>query len=337
MKRCPTLAFVTLIVLGVMIPSNSYAGVEDILGKWVAKAVTPNGPIELQLEIKMEGDQLVGAMAGLQGSVPLSNLKFEDPDLSLEATLAGTTFKLTGTLKDGKFAGNYEQVGADLKGIWTAERKASSAAAADPAEIAGAWASVAVTPHGDLTVTLDLKQEGDKVTGSVSSETGALPIQAASFKENMLQFDVVFGGNRYHIEALLKDGKLSGQWSSVGGSDSGAWSATRKIVAPAPSAAAASLDGTWNSVALTPDGDNIVFVLELKQAGENVTGNAVAPDGKIPIQKATFVNSVLTFDIQYSGSTYRIQANMESGKLTGKWSAINGQETGSWSATRKSP
>ena len=78
-------------------------------------------------------------------------------------------------------------------------------------------------------------------------------------------------------------------------------------------------------------------MLELKQAGENVTGNAVAPDGKIPIQKATFVNSVLTFDIQYSGSTYRIQANMESGKLTGKWSAINGQETGSWSATRKSP
>ena len=337
MKRIPMLALVALILS--VTPSNIYAGAENILGKWVAKAVTPNGPIELELEVKIEGNQLVGTMAGFQGSVPLSNLKFEDPDLSLEATLAGATFKLTGMLKDGKFAGNYEQVGADLKGTWTAERKDPPVPAAGPGEIAGAWTSVAVTPNGDLTATLDLKHEGDKVTGSVSSETGALPIQAASYKENRLQFDVEFGGNRYRIGAVLKDGKLFGQWSSVGGSDSGAWSATRKVVLStytAP-AAAASLDGTWNSVAATPDGNRIAFVLELKQAGDNVTGHAVAPEGKIPIQKATFANNVLTFDIEYSGSAYRIQANMESARLTGKWSVINGQDTGSWSATRKSP
>src|SRR5438034_4300894 len=261
MKRIPMLALVALILS--VTPSNIYAGAENILGKWVAKAVTPNGPIELELEVKIEGNQLVGTMAGFQGSVPLSNLKFENPDLSLEATLAGATFKLTGMLKDGKFAGNYEQVGADLKGTWTAERKDPPVPAAGPGEIAGAWTSVAVTPNGDLTATLDLKHEGDKVTGSVSSETGALPIQAASYKENRLQFDVEFGGNRYRIGAVLKDGKLFGQWSSVGGSDSGAWSATRKVVLStytAP-AAAASLDGTWNSVAATPDGNRIAFVL----------------------------------------------------------------------------
>src|SRR5438093_7528682 len=117
------------------------AGVESILGKWTAKAITPNGPLELELDIKIDGTQLVGSIAGMQGSVPLSNLKFEDPNLSLEVTLAGATFRLTGTLKEGKFDGRYEQVGADLKGPWTAERKAIPALTTTAGGIAGLWNS----------------------------------------------------------------------------------------------------------------------------------------------------------------------------------------------------
>src|SRR5213593_3366249 len=127
------------------------AGVEGILGKWTAKAITPTGPLEPELEIKMEGAQLVGTLVGFQESVPLSNLKFEDPNLSLEVSLAGATFKLTGILKDGKFDGKYEQVGAELKGPWTAERKATPLPmTATAGAISGLWSSVAATPSGEL-------------------------------------------------------------------------------------------------------------------------------------------------------------------------------------------
>ncbi len=98
-------------------------GVEDILGKWVAKAQTPHGPLEMEFELKMEGNQLLGSAAAFQGSFPLSGLKFEDPNLSLEMNFAGTNFKLTGLLKEGRFSGKWEQVGTEVQGTWTAERK----------------------------------------------------------------------------------------------------------------------------------------------------------------------------------------------------------------------
>src|SRR5262245_10879263 len=84
-------------------------GVEDILGKWIAKAQTPNGPLEMEFELKMEGNQLLGS--GFQGSFPLNGLKFEDPNLSLEMSLGGMNFRLTGLLKEGRFSGKWEQVG----------------------------------------------------------------------------------------------------------------------------------------------------------------------------------------------------------------------------------
>ncbi len=314
------------------------AGIENIIGKWNAKAVTPNGPIELELEIKAEGTELVGTLAGFQGTVPLSNLKFEDPNLSLEVTLAGSTFKLIGILKDGKFDGKYEQVGTDFKGAWTAERKVASAPAMTASSISGSWNSIAVTPNGDLAMRLDLKQDAETLTGTLGSEMGTIPIQAASFKENKLQFNVDIGGTMYRVEANLADDKFSGQWSAVGGTDTGAWNATRKLASPVPAVAssATNLDGVWTSTAATPDGNSIIFDLELKQAGDSLTGNAIAPEGKIPLQKGSFTKNVLSFEIEYAGATYRIQAELASGKLTGKWSALNSPDTGAWSAARKS-
>src|SRR5213593_221357 len=166
------------------------AGVEGILGKWTAKAITPTGPLEPELEIKMEGAQLVGTLVGFQESVPLSNLKFEDPNLSLEVSLAGATFKLSGILKDGKFDGKYEQVGAEFKGTWSAERKASPLLTATAGAISGLWNSVAVTPDGDMALKMDLKQEGEKVSGTLGSDMGIVPLQAASFKDGKLQFNI---------------------------------------------------------------------------------------------------------------------------------------------------
>jgi hypothetical protein len=312
-------------------------GVEDILGKWVAKAQTPNGPLEMEFELKMEGNQLLGSAAAFQGSFPLNGLKFEDPNLSLEMNLGGMNFKLTGLLKEGRFSGKWEQVGTEVQGTWTAERKVTTAATPTAGGIAGAWSSVAVTSQGELLFSLDLKQDGETITGTVSSELGALPIQAATFKSDTLQFDIDLNGTIYRTNAVLKDDKLSGRWVHVGTNDGGAWSAIRKAAAPSvQTASSVPLQGTWNAVAVTPEGTRS-FQVVLKQSGDVISGNIVTPEGNIPIQKATFANNALTLEIEYGGGSYRIEASLANGKLAGKWSSASGSETGAWSAERNSP
>ena len=319
-------------------------GVEDILGKWVAKAQTPHGPLEMEFELKMEGNQLLGSAAAFQGSFPLSGLKFEDPNLSLEMNFAGTNFKLTGLLKEGRFSGKWEQVGTEVQGTWTAERKGPTATTAAAGGISGVWSSVAVTSQGELLLSLDLKQDGEKLTGTVSSELGSLPIQAATFKDDTLQFDIDMNGTIYRTSAVLKDDKFSGRWVNVGTNDGGPWSATRKAAAPsvapaAPSVAAFGsppLQGSWNAVAVTPDGTR-PFQLVLKQSGDIISGNIVTPEGNIPVKKAAFANNVLTLEIEYGGGSYRIEASLANGKLAGKWSSASGAESGAWSAERTSP
>jgi hypothetical protein len=333
-------------------PPLSLAGVEAILGKWVAKAETPTGPVELELELRQEGAQVVGTAAMLQNAVPLTNLKFEDPELSLEMALGALSFKLRGTLKDGKFTGTYEQIGGDLKGPWSAERRAASAtqaAAPSPAQssgaVTGSWSSVSVTPQGELALDLALEQTGEKVTGTVSSALGSLPILNGSFRDSRLRYDVEFGGTTYRTEGTLSGDKFQGEWSAVGGTDKGAWSATRKAAVPAAAAAAASpapaaapavpLDGVWNAKATTPGGD-INFQATFKQSGETVTGSVVGPDGNtIPVLRAKLAGNALAFELEVGGATYRIETTLEHGKLTGKWTAVGTTESGAFSAEKK--
>ncbi len=332
MKKSLILVSLSLLLASGADPIPARADIRAILGKWLAKAETPNGPMEVEFELKQEGDLLTGTAKLFQGSIPLSAVKFEDPNLAIDLSFEGGTFKLRGVLKEGKFSGTWEQVGGDVKGTWTAERRAAPVVTAAAGGISGIWASVATTPNGELPLSLELKQEGDKVTGSLSSDMGSLPIQAGSFKENKLQFDVEIGTNVYRVQATLQEDKFTGNWAPAGGGEGGAWSAKRKAE-PAPEAITA-LDGTWDSVATTSGGD-LRFQMVFKQSGETVTGHAITPDGNLSIQKGSLIGDKFTFQIEFQGGTYRVDATLTGGKLTGKWSAIDGTDSGAWSAERR--
>lgn len=339
MKRCNALSGLALLSALVLFPGSGHAGVESILGKWVAKAETPNGPLEVEIELKLDGNQLIGTMGAFQGSVPLSNIKFEEPILTVEAALGALNFRLSGTLKDGKFAGEWVQVGGEMKGTWSAERKAEPTAVTSESDVTGEWDSVAVTPNGDLKLRLDLKKEGEKLGGTISSEMGSLSLKTASFKDNNLQFEIEVEATTYRVEAALKEGRLSGKWSQLGSTDTGAWSATRKASAaapaPAPSQAFASLAGGWNSIAVLPDGTNFPLAVTFIQEGETITGSIAGPDGNINVQNGKFTSNTLTFEIELMGAKYRVEATLANGKLTGKWSAPQGTDSGAWTAERK--
>ncbi len=338
-KKFALLIPALLLSIGIGTNSTTAAG-QSIVGKWKGTAETPDGPIGLQLEFKQDGGQLAGAISAMEETGQFSTVKFDHPNFSGDVVLGGNTYRLTGTMKDGKLEGTWEEVGGDAKGTWKVEPITPPAPviATQPGGITGAWDSVAVTPNGDLPGTLELRQEGDKLVGEIKSDMGAVTLQAASFKDEKLQFDLEIGGDMYRVQATLKEGKLVGGWSPVSGGEGGAWNATRKAAAPtavaAPASAVPEIVGSWDAVASTPEGE-MRFVVDIKQAGDGLSGSIVTPDGSIELQKPVFANGALTFQIDYMGGTYRIEAALAGDTLTGKWSALSGPESGKLTAGRK--
>ncbi len=315
----------------------SLTAADDIVGKWQVKAETPNGPFDLAFEFRPEAGKISGTATAPQGSGTFSTVKFESPSFSAELQIGDESYRLTATMKDGKLAGAWEQIGGDAKGTWTAERVGQTSSSAPGSGISGVWDSLATTPNGDMSATIELKQDGEKVTGEIRSDMGSLPIQAASFKEGKLQFDIELGGGTYRVQAALKDGKLDGGWAPAEGGDGGSWTANRKAASAATvpaKAAGNAIVGLWNAVASTPDGD-MSFQIEIKQAGDSLSGAFLTPDGNLPLPKLTFENDKLSFEVEYMGGNYRIELILANEKLTGKWSAISGSESGAFVAERR--
>ncbi len=312
------------------------AGSQAILGKWLAKADTPNGPMEVEFEFRHEGAQLAGTAIVMGSSVPLSNVQFDGSRLTGDLLVFGENYQIVGNLIGEKLSGSWEQAGGDMKGTWSADRAGGLSAAGSGA--VGSWDSVAVTPGGDLRAVLDVKQEGEGLTGAVSSDMGSIPVSAVTFKDGKFHFEIEVGGTVYAVDAELQEGALKGKWAPLGGETGGEWSATRRVAEPSPAAApaAASLAGNWDALVESPDGQ-LSFEMQLQQAGESISGQLVDPDGSIALQKATFSGDKLSFDVEYMGGLYRIDLTLEGTRLSGKWTAVSGTESGKFSAQKKTP
>jgi hypothetical protein len=106
---------------------------------------------------------------------------------------------------------------------WIAERlkerkvkpaAATSTAAAGPG-LTGAWKMTAMSPQGAMELDLALKQDGEKVTGMISSaHTGDLPFDG-TFASGTLKFATGgTGSHTMHLDytaTLKSDGTLAGE------------------------------------------------------------------------------------------------------------------------------
>lgn len=321
------------LIIAIALPA-SQADAQTIAGKWLALADTPNGPVNLVFEIRQDGSQLTGTALVFETTTPISSLRFEGGKFSGEIVVMGGTYKLAATLSEGKMAGTWEQVGGDYKGTWTAEREAAAPAAAN---ISGSWDVVAATPEGDAQYLLELSQQGDALSGTIGSDMGSAPLTAASYKDGKLHFEVDGGGNVYVIDGAPDGENLKGTWAIAGGGPTGAWSAKRKgAAAPAGASAQPSVNGTWDGSADTEDGAR-TFQMQIQQDGGTLTGQIPTPGGAVPLQKMSFAGGKLSFELEYMGGTYRIEATVEGNALKGKWSAVDGSDSGAFTAQKKNP
>lgn len=68
----------TLLVLTLLFAAAGVAAAMaavDPTGKWVGSVETPNGPIELTYEFKLEGEAVTGTVTSAMGTLPISNGK----------------------------------------------------------------------------------------------------------------------------------------------------------------------------------------------------------------------------------------------------------------------
>jgi len=121
-----------------------------------------------------------------------------------------------------------------LKG-WTAAAVLTviATAVAWAADVNGKWAWKQMGPDGEIAYTLELKQEGEKLTGIVTRADQKSEIQNGTIKENDLAFDVVRERDGEQFKIMYK-GKVEGDTIkgntvvNIGGEErTREWTATR--------------------------------------------------------------------------------------------------------------
>ena len=93
--------------------------------------------------------------------------------------------------------------------------------------INGDWDAVADAQGQPFPFTLTLKIDGDKVTGSSTSQLGTSPITSGSWKDGKLAVVLEGGAGQIALMATMIEGKLSGDYDFAG-QLSGKWVAIKK-------------------------------------------------------------------------------------------------------------
>jgi hypothetical protein len=95
---------------------------------------------------------------------------------------------------------------------------------ANSGPLTGSWECMAHGgSQGDTTFTLDLTQDGDNVSGSVSSPQGGMDITSATFKGEKLEIHLETPDGTYVLTAKWKNDKLLDGQTTLDGKPYGTW------------------------------------------------------------------------------------------------------------------
>ena len=225
-------------------PTNQPAQNKDPLsGKYEGVAKSDQiGDIPLTVEIKNDNGKITGKIDTPQGPAAITGGTFDNGKITMKFDAGGNEGTVTATLDGDKISGKWELAGQG-GGI---ELKRAAAGAAAPAApkpaapsaapagaapaagdpITGEWDAAADANGTQFPFTLKLKLEGDKVTGTSDSAQGSAPVKG-SFSANKLSFSLDTGNGVITMTAMLKDGKLAGDFDFAG-QMTGKWEAKKK-------------------------------------------------------------------------------------------------------------
>jgi hypothetical protein len=263
-----TLAGLTVLLLSPRFAAAQAEKPADVTGNWETTVETPGGNFTSTLKLVRNGDQLSGVSVGKDGKeTKLNDLKLAGKTVTFteDVTHEGTDYHLvyTGTLDGDTLAGTFETMGQTMN--WSAKRAASAPVA--PVGLAGTWKISVQTPNGPRDRTLILKQEGEKLSGTITGPTDQVTtLQDVSLKGKELRFTLSFDRNGQAVQrtfvAAVDGDSLTG---SVEGGDQKLSFTGKRDAAPV---AASGATGTWKLSIKAPDKTYQPTITVTQQAGK---------------------------------------------------------------------
>jgi hypothetical protein len=164
----------------------------DLTGDWVLTITSPQGTREFSAKLKQDAEKVTGTIVTVRGETPLEGtVTGPDVKITWKTEFQGQPFPvtLTGKLEDGALKGKADFAGM-AQGDWSAKRgtltppaatpttttSSTSSTSVAPADIAGNWDITFKTLAGEYTGKAVIKQDGDKVSGTVANQMGQQPL-----------------------------------------------------------------------------------------------------------------------------------------------------------------
>ncbi|HKE58270.1 MAG TPA: hypothetical protein VKB46_16270 [Pyrinomonadaceae bacterium] len=229
----------TLLSISVALGNSSFSGVQGqgngaatakdtLSGKYEGTATRANGQsLPVVMELKNDAGKVSGRATSGQNVAEISEGTLADGKLSLK--FQGQNGVLTAKVEGDKITGEWgagpQKQTVDLKKVAVAAAAADPAAA--PVELAGEWDAVADAQGQPFPFTLVLKIEGEKVTGSSTSQLGESTISNGTWKDGQLNFQLDSQNGTVVMSATVVEGKLSGAFDFAGQMQ-GKWVAVKK-------------------------------------------------------------------------------------------------------------
>ena len=193
---------------------------DPFLGNYKGTAKMDSGEMGVTLELKMIDGKFAGHAVAADSDYKVASGKVANGMLTIifgsGADAATLTLKPSGDKLVGDWIRGTQKGTVELKKI-------------DPAAdvISGEWEAVADAGGQPFPFTLSLKLDGDKVTGSSSSQLGTSNISSGTWKDGKLAIILESGAGQIVLNAVIVEAKFSGEYDFAGQS-SGKWVAVRK-------------------------------------------------------------------------------------------------------------
>ena len=206
----------------------------------------------------------------------------------------------------------------------------SAVAALGQDTVSGKYEGTAKAGSDTTQISLELKNEGGKVTGRLVNGQASYDISEGTLAEGKLMLKLGPVSKDGVLNATIADDKITGDWLA------GAVNKTvelKKVVAPAAATVSVNLTGQWDAVA-DAQGQPFPFLLVLNVEGEKVSGTSSSQLGESKITTGTWKDGKLYFQLEGQNGTITMSATIVEGKLSGEFD-FAGQLQGKWVAVKK--
>jgi hypothetical protein len=214
-------AYLVLLLTSVTIaaqPTTNPKPQSSLSGKYEGTVKDSTGEAKFTLDLVEEAGKFSGAITTSHGVFQVVKGQMVDGTLSLEFETKGAPHTLTVRQKGDMWVGTASDAG---------KTPAVEMRRARADEISGEWDAVADAQGRAFPFALILKVDGEKVTGSSSSQLGNSPISSGVWKEGKLALVLDGSSGAIGLVAAMVDGKLVGDYDFAGQLQ-GRWVAVRR-------------------------------------------------------------------------------------------------------------